>query len=126
MMDKSFDCLNVRSPNEFKAKKKEDLKPYKSMQEERLAWLQGDFLKYFKDWEESIKKRYEKKYSESVKSRMFISRQTHEGLQITAHSAIEATKYLLSQGTEYVLTERFNQDPLEEYFGYQRKMGKTK
>ncbi len=124
MMDKFFDCLNVRSPNEFKAKRKEDLKPYTSMQDERFAWLQGDFLKYFKDWEESIKKRHDKKYSESEKSRMFISRQTHEGLQITAHSVVEATKYLLSQGTEYVLTERFNQDPVEEYFGYQRKMGR--
>ena len=38
---------------------------------------------------------------------MFISRQTHEGLQITCYSVIEATKYLLQQGFKFVLTERF-------------------
>lgn len=36
---------------------------------------------------------------------------------MTAHSAIEATKFLLQEGTEFVLTERFCQDPVEEYFG---------
>ena len=54
---------------------------------------------------------------------MFISRQTHEGLQITCYSVIEATKYLLQQGFKFVLTERFRQDLLEEYFGRQRSIG---
>ena len=30
-------------------------------------------------------------------------------------SAIEATKFLLKEGMEFVLTERFCQDPIEEY-----------
>ena len=55
---------------------------------------------------------------------MFISRQTHEGIQITAHSLIEATKFLLSEGVEFVLSERFCQDPVEEFFGNQRKLGR--
>lgn len=38
---------------------------------------------------------------------------------MTAHSAIEATKFLLQEGTEFVLTERFCQDPVEEYFRIQ-------
>ena len=33
------------------------------------------------------------------------------------HSVIEVTKYLLAQGMEFVLTERFNQDCVEKYFG---------
>lgn len=37
---------------------------------------------------------------------------------------IEATKFLLNEGMEFVLTERFGQDALEEYFGNQRKLGK--
>ena len=37
------------------------------------------------------------------------------------HLVIEATKYLLTQGVEFVLTERFNQDCAEEYCGRQRK-----
>ena len=55
---------------------------------------------------------------------MFLSWQTHEGMKITAHSVIEATKFLLREGTEFVLTERFCQDPLEEYFGNQCKLGR--
>ena len=39
------------------------------------------------------------------------------------HSVIEATKYLLAQGMGFVLTERFNQDCVEEYFGRQRSAG---
>eukprot|EP00112_Aurelia_sp_Birch-Aquarium-sp1_P002038 Seg1221.16 transcript_id=Seg1221.16/GoldUCD/mRNA.D3Y31 product="hypothetical protein" protein_id=Seg1221.16/GoldUCD/D3Y31 len=55
---------------------------------------------------------------------MFLSRQTYEGLQIKSYSVIEATKFLLSKGVEFVLTERFCQDPVEEYFGNQRKLGR--
>ena len=54
---------------------------------------------------------------------MFISRQTHEGLQIIYYSVIEATKYLLQQDFKFVLTERFCQDLLEEYFGRQHSIG---
>ena len=45
---------------------------------------------------------------------------TFEGFKITVHSAIKATKFLLEEGMEYVLTERFCQDPVKEYFGNQR------
>ena len=55
---------------------------------------------------------------------MFISWQTMEGFQITTFAIIEAVKYLPSQGMEYVLAEKFCQDPVEEYFGGQRKMGR--
>ena len=55
---------------------------------------------------------------------MFISQQTYEGLQITVHSTVEAVKFLISQGVDSVLTERFQQNPLEEYFGNQRQRGR--
>ena len=55
---------------------------------------------------------------------MFLSWQTFEGIQITVHSMVEVTKYLLGQGMEYVLTERFCQDPVEEYFDNQRMLGR--
>ena len=44
---------------------------------------------------------------------MFISWQTHDGIQISVHSVIEATKYLVAQGIEFALKERFNQDCAE-------------
>ena len=57
---------------------------------------------------------------------MFISWQTYEGLKITVHSSIELVQFLLRQDVPYVLTERFCQDPLENYFVRQRSMGQRK
>ena len=56
-------------------------------------------------------------------ARMFISVQTCEGLQISVKSVIECTKFLLENGVSYVLSERYMQDCLEEYFGHQRQRG---
>ena len=42
--------------------------------------------------------------------------------RITSYSVVEATKFLLNEGVEYVLTERFCQDSVEEYFGSQRNL----
>lgn len=40
------------------------------------------------------------------------------------HSLNEVIKFLLNQdGIKFVLTERFNQDPLEIFFGQQRSRG---
>ena len=57
---------------------------------------------------------------------MFLSWQTYEGLKITVHSVVELVKYLLNNNIQFVLTERFCQDPLENYFGRQRSMGARK
>ena len=54
---------------------------------------------------------------------MFISWQTHEGLKLSTYSLIDATKFLSNAGIEFVLTNRFCQDPAEEHFGRQRGMG---
>ena len=54
---------------------------------------------------------------------MFLSVQTYNGLKISVNSHVESVKYLLNQGFKYVLTERFMQDVLEDYFGHQRARG---
>ena len=54
---------------------------------------------------------------------MFLSPQTYTGLQISVLSHVEAIQFLLKQGFEYVLSERFMQDVLEDYFGDQRARG---
>ena len=74
------------------------------------------FLGYLKSWKTSIQNR-PGNYTQNDRARMFLSWQTHEGFEITIHSAIEFTKFLLQEGMEFVLTERFCQDPVEEYFG---------
>ena len=42
----------------------------------------------------------------------------------TSLSILWLTKLLLQESIEFVLTERFCQDPVEEYFGNQRKLGR--
>lgn len=57
---------------------------------------------------------------------MFISHQTYNGLRITTKSITECVRFLLSVGVKYVLTERFSQDLLENYFGHQRSINRRK
>ena len=122
-LDRFFDCCNVRSLSEGSRSRKPFCKPYTSVDDERFIWLQNDFLGYFSAWKENIQNR-EGNFSKDEQSRMFISQQTHEGLQISVHSIVGCCKFLLNEGFEYVLTERFCQDVLEEYFGRQRALGR--
>ena len=122
LMNNFFDCCNVRSINEQPRKQNQMLAPYKSCNDERFTWLTQTFIKYFTDWKQSVCDR--PNFSKDEKARMFISNQTFEGLQITVNSLVECTKFLLNAGVPYVLTERFSQDYLEEYFGHQRQCGK--
>ena len=122
-VNKFFDCFNVRSPKEGELRRNLDLAPYTSDTDYRFRWLEDDFLGYLKDWQESIQKR-EGNYDDSAKAKMFISWQTYEGLKISIYSPIGVTKFLLANGAEYVLTDMLCQDPVEEYFGRQRAIGR--
>ena len=82
-----------------------------------------DFLEYLRSWKESTDTR-PGNYTQNARNQMFISWQAYEGFKITVHSVIEVTKFLLQEGVEFVLTERFCQDTLEEFFGNQRKLGR--
>ena len=122
MMDKFFDIMNIRNKTETTTKSKPFLKPFDSVNDDRFDWLKNTFLPYFENWLQSIENR-PGEYTANAKSNMFISWQTHEGIKITCNSVIELVKYLLNHGVKYVLTERFCQDPLENYFGRQRSLG---
>ena len=125
MFDKFFDCLNVRNFTEHITKQKPFLKPYSSINDERFDWLLDMFLPYFTNWKESIESR-PGIYTKNDKARMFLSWQTYEAILITTHSSIELVKFLLQNNVKYVLTGRFCQDPLENYFGRQRSMGRRR
>lgn len=56
-MDRFFDCLNVRCLGEAEKKRKSDLKEYRLVDDERLHYLLNDFLNYFKEWEQRVRKR---------------------------------------------------------------------
>ena len=114
-MNDFFDCCNANNictKFEFKS-------VYRSAGDRRLAWLKNDFLKYFQDWENwafsqtDVPKAERKAY--------FISDQTWEGLQICVNSFVEAVEFSLNiPGVSYVVGTKFNQDPIEKFFGKMR------
>lgn len=77
-------------------------------------------MEYLRKWKESTEQR-PGNFTRNARGKMFISWQTNQGLQITVHSVIEVGKFLLQEGMEYVLTERFCQDIVEEYLESQCK-----
>ena len=121
-MDLFFDCLNVRNQTEGISKRKPFLHLCRSCDDERLTWLKCTFLPYFEEWKNAVATRDE--FTQQQKEKMFIPIKTYEGILITTHSLIESVKYLLGSGVKFVLSERFNQDVLEEYFGRQRSLGR--
>ena len=46
--------------------------------------------------------------------------------QVTVHSFKEVVNFFLENGVKYVLSERFCQDALENYFGRQRAIGRRR
>ena len=87
-----------------------------------FAWLM-EFLDYVRTWKENVDNR-PGNFTQNARNWMFLSWQTYDGFCISVHSAVEVTKFLLQEGFEFVLTERFCQDPAEEYFGGLRKLGR--
>ena len=123
MMDKFFHCLSVRNTKEHIIKRKPFLKPHESVDDIRFALL-DEFLQYFKSWKQSIESQNDVNYTENAKSKMFISWQSYEGLQITVLSFKEICKFLLQQCIPYIPSERLCQDDLENYVGKQRAIGR--
>ena len=92
-----------------------------------FSWFCNVFLKLFQDWLNSVQKG-QGNFERDADQKVFISRrqQTYEGLKISINSIIETTQFLLWHQVKYILTERFCQDPLENWFGMQRSLGLRK
>ena len=122
MMNDFFECTNVWSLTEHVRKRNRSIKPYTSSDDERFSWLLEKFIKYLDEWKQCVSS-CPGVWSEDSREKMFLSLQTYERLKISAFSHVEAIRFLLSQGFQYVLSERFMQDVLEDYFGHQRSKG---
>lgn len=123
VMNRFFDCMNVRNLFEGRNKRNPDLNPYRSTDDDRLRWLKEDFLQYFTEWEQSVMNR-PGNFTQKEKKGMLLSHQTLTGLKISVHSIVDSVKFLLDFGAQFVLTHAFNQDPLEQHFGhYRHKVG---
>ena len=125
LMDSFFGIMNIRNIQSHEFERKPFLAHFTSFNDDRFGWLQNVVLKYFEDWLTSIEQ-LPGNFSKNAHRNMFISWQTFEGLKITVHSIIEAVKFLLQHHVKYVLTEKFCQDTLENYFGQQRAIGARK
>ena len=55
---------------------------------------------------------------------MCVSFQTYHGILIAVRSTVKAVKYLLQNSCIFILTGRFYQGPVEEYFGIWRQLGR--
>ena len=101
MCDQFFDCLNVRHPTEYIQRRKPNIKPYTSIDDERFTvccyccsflltfqafpsqWLEEDFLGYLNEVEESVNSLEDAPETEKVK--MLFSCETIEGLQVSSN-----------------------------------------
>ena len=72
MMDKFFDCLNVRSLQEHERKRKPLPAPYTDINDERFTFLENEFLGYFHEWKDSVDNR-EGDYTKQSRAKMFVS-----------------------------------------------------
>ncbi|KAK7112314.1 uncharacterized protein [Littorina saxatilis] len=117
-MDRFFDCLNGRSASEAAEKKKPDLRPYTHKDDPRFEFF-DEFLTYLNEWKASVLTR-QGNFTQIEKSKMFLTHQTFKGLVMTIKSFKEVVPFLFDNGVDFVLSNKFCQDPLEAHFGRHR------
>jgi len=122
VMNKWFDIMNVRHLYEGRRSRNADLNPLTSVHDERLEWLDEEFLQYLTSWKDAVKKR-PGTFTEKERKRMLLSDQTITGLTMTCKSTVAIVKQVLAAGAPFVLTSHISQDPLEQFFGHCRHKG---
>ena len=122
MVNKWFDILNSRNLLEAQRKRNPDIAPISSVDDPRLNWLMEEFLPYFSEWEREVDTFYPH-LPKSERAAKQLSHQTLTGLKLTTKSIVACTKFLLNQGAQFIMTDHFNQDPLERHFSHYRQKG---
>ena len=115
-----FDQLNGASVNHGERQANPNLNPYVDVNDKRFDELL-EFVNYLKEWRDEVEKK--EGFSKAEKSKMMLSQQTLDGITMTVHSFIAATRFLLTEGVKFVNARVFCQDPLERYFSKQRQCG---
>ena len=105
--------MNTRNLHEGQNSGNHDLDPYTDCDDERLQYLEGEFLDYFEEWEKFVQER-PRNVTKNDREKMLLSRQTLDGLEITVRSIVACVRYLPRLGAPFILTEMFNQDILEQ------------
>ncbi|XP_023232214.1 uncharacterized protein LOC111632058 [Centruroides sculpturatus] len=106
-INKWYELQDISNWNEHLFSILPNKRPFSEINEERLNWLQLDFLLYM----ESMKKEC------SNMKMQFLTKETYNALYLTTLSTVDVVKYLLNTVKfRYVLTRRFNSDPIESFF----------
>ncbi|KAG0423688.1 hypothetical protein HPB47_000533 [Ixodes persulcatus] len=86
--------------------------PISREDDDRLLWLQNEFCSYVKTIQECSIATGVGNFTE----------ETYSALLFSTKSTVEVTRFLLRKGVSYVLTRKFNSDPIEALFGQLRFM----
>ncbi|KAL1469389.1 hypothetical protein MTO96_025113 [Rhipicephalus appendiculatus] len=85
--------------------------PFYGTDDERLSWLEVDFVNYIEDLQLS-----------GGRSKQKITKETYEAMLLTTRSTVPVTEYLLDHARfRYVLTRGFNSDSVESFFSCLRQ-----
>lgn len=109
---KWFSIHDVSNRQQHATSRNENKKHFFSLDDERLSWLENDFLQYISSL----------KQASSENKLQFLSKETYEALEFTTKSTVDCIKYLLECGYHYVLTRTFNSDNIESLFSCLRQM----
>ena len=119
--DMWFDYMNTRN----------DVHAIKQIKHHRLAITDENFPAYKAcmldtiNWLDEWQRNAESLTSNKADTnRLLLSAQTRRGIRISSLSGIEMIQELLERGAPMVHTSRFNQDPLEGFFGIMRSLGR--
>ncbi|KAG0417709.1 hypothetical protein HPB47_005399 [Ixodes persulcatus] len=86
--------------------------PISREDDDRLLWLQNEFCSYVKTIQECSIATGVGNFAE----------ETYSALPFSTKSTVDVTRFLLRKGVSYVLTRKFNSDPIEALFGQLRFM----
>ena len=99
-----------------------NIQPCTDVDDERLFYLSKTLVGYLDEWKTPVDNR-PGSCSRDKRLKMQLSQQSLDGLTISVRSIVSFIKFLTNQGAPFVLTQRFNQDTLEQHFGYHRHKG---
>lgn len=96
---------------------KPNLAPYTKVTDKRFAEFESK-LKYLKDWRQEVYASPKK--TEAQKKAMILAQQTLDAWEMICLAMPACIKFLLNEGTKFVMARVFCQDPLEQHFSKQR------
>lgn len=116
-MNELFDLGNGAYKKQWVLARKPRLKPYSSLDDPRFQEYE-DKWRYFQDWQREVDST--PNLTQAERSSRILSKQTLNAWELICKAIPECIKFLLKEGTKYIMARVFCQDPLEQHFAQQR------